>query len=386
VEFPLGRLVVITGVSGSGKSTLMRDLLWPALQARLDKRVSRNSPETGATSSELPGATLPDVEENDALASEAASSDRGPGLDGVEQLSRALLVDQSPLGRTPRSNPAVYVGAFDAIRDVFAATEMARQRGLSAGAFSFNASQGQCETCRGAGFEKIEMQFLSDVYIRCPACAGRRYRPHILEVTIEGTSRNDAAVKRGKKRKPARTAWNIADLLDATIEQAIQFLSALENSRAAGSAVRSLNVLREVGLGYLRLGQPINTLSGGEAQRLKLAAHLAEFHRASSHQGRPSLFLFDEPTTGLHFDDVRVLLQVFQKLVGLGHSVFVIEHNLDVMKAADWIIDLGPEAGEGGGKVVAAGTPEQIMECAESRTGHALVKPQPSPVPHRPRA
>ena len=284
-----------------------------------------------------------------------------------------MLVDQSVLGKTPRSNPAVYIGAFDDIREVFAQSEVAKQRGLNASAFSFNSAQGQCERCRGAGFEKIEMQFLSDVFIRCPECDGRRYRPHILEVKVHGTEKQ----------------WSIADVLEATVDEAFQFLCDFPDSRSAVRAAESLKLLQEVGLGYLRLGQPINTLSGGESQRLKLVRHLAEAiqrrtgvppvsdlkdkdKNGDRQDARPTLFLFDEPTTGLHFDDVRVLLKVFQRLVDAGHSVAVIEHNLDVIKSADWVIDLGPGAGDEGGHVVAQGTPEDVARCEESSTGKFL--------------
>ena len=281
-------------------------------------------------------------------------------LEGWEHLGRVVAVDQSLLGRTPRSNPAVYIGAFDEIRELFARTAAAGQRGLKASAFSFNSAQGQCERCRGAGFEKIEMQFLSDVFVRCPDCNGRRYRAHISEVTAESA---------GRRR------WNIADLLEATVDEAIEFLNGFGDSRHAARAAARLRLLQEVGLGYVRLGQPINTLSGGESQRLKLVSHLAEGElrkaddvRAGADQRRsqtaatggvngrdkPALFIFDEPTTGLHFEDVRVLLKVFQRLAGAGHSLLVIEHNLDVIKSADWVIDLGPEGGEGGGRIVVA--------------------------------
>jgi len=269
--------------------------------------------------------------------------------------------------KTPRSNPAVYIGAFDDIRELFAQTEPAKQRGLNASAFSFNSAQGQCERCRGAGFEKIEMQFLSDVFISCPECRGRRYRPHILDVKIS----------------PPNSAlnWSIADVLDATVDEAVVFLSDFPDSRPAQRAVSSLKLLQEVGLGYLRLGQPVNTLSGGESQRLKLVRHLADTEATrTSVPGRDTnlspakstLFLFDEPTTGLHFDDVRVLLQVFQRLVDAGHSVVIIEHNLDVIKSADWVIDLGPEAGDQGGQIIAEGTPEQTAAHPASHTGQAL--------------
>ena len=256
----------------------------------------------------------------------------------------------------------MYVGAFDHIREVFAQTETARQRGLNASSFSFNSAQGQCERCRGAGFEKIEMQFLSDIFIRCPDCAGRRYRGHILDVKIEApggevrSAKPDGRSKAGRARKAAR-AWSIADVLDATVDEAGDFLAGFADSKPAARARAALQLLQDVGLGYLRLGQPINTLSGGESQRLKLAAHLSEAA---------------DRRTGLHFEDVRVLLLVFQRLVDAGHSVLVIEHNLDVIKCADWVIDLGPEAGEGGGRLVAAGTPETIAACAESHTGRFL--------------
>jgi excinuclease ABC subunit A len=266
-----------------------------------------------------------------------------------------VAVDQSLLGRTPRSNPAVYIGAFDDIRAFFARTDAARQQGLGPSAFSSNSAQGQCERCRGAGFEKIEMQFLSDIFIRCPECNGRRYRPHILEIAAEAAGRK----------------WSIADLLEAPVDDAIEFLAGFPESRPAASAAQSLKVLQEAGLGYLRVGQPINTLSGGESQRLKLVNHLAQ---ARQHIGGPILFVFDEPTTGLHFEDVRVLLQVFQRLVDAGHSVLVIEHNLDVMRSADWIIDLGPEGGEEGGHIVGEGTPEQIAAIKTSHTGAALLE------------
>jgi excinuclease ABC subunit A len=346
VEIPLGRLVCVTGVSGSGKSTLVGDVLLPALQERLAGE---------------PPAPQADEEEDGETPETGAARPPGVLLEGWERLGRVVSVDQSLLGRTPRSNPAVYIGAFDEIRELFAGTEAAGQRGLSASAFSFNSAQGQCERCRGAGFEKIEMQFLSDVFVRCPDCNGRRYRPHILEVTAEPA---------GGRR------WNIADLLEATVDEAVEFLAGFGPSRHAGRAAAGLKLLQEVGLGYVRLGQPINTLSGGESQRLKLVSHLAQCGATETGldtgAGKPALFIFDEPTTGLHFDDVRVLLKVFQRLVGAGHSALVIEHNLDVIKSADWVIDLGPEGGEKGGKVVAKGTPEEVAASPQSHTGKAL--------------
>ena len=407
VEIPLHRFVCVTGVSGSGKTTLIREELMPALESKLDGTAG---PATGKASDRLdPNAGTDDT----GLSS--SSTAQQPVLEGWEALERVVLVDQSILGKTPRSNPAVYIGAFDDIREFFAQSELARQRGLNASAFSFNSAQGQCERCRGAGFEKIEMQFLSDVFIRCPECNGRRYRPHILEIKI-GIEResqpqsklevgNRQTTPAGLRRQNRRTkstrakselGLSIADLLEITVEEAVAFLAQFPESRPAQRAVVRLRLLAEVGLGYLKLGQPINTLSGGESQRLKLVRHLAESDAASgatnpaalrinspecqdrrSHfrpQEAPgsTLFLFDEPTTGLHFDDVRVLLKVFQRLVDAGHSVVVIEHNLDVIKSADWVLDLGPDAGDQGGQLVATGTPERIAACPNSHTGKAL--------------
>ena len=394
VQIPLGRFVCVTGVSGSGKTTLVREVLLPALATRLQsaaqpiKASDRLSPDENG-----------DAENSD-------SGRRAPHsaiLRGAEHLGRVALVDQSILGKTPRSNPAVYIGAFDDIRAFFAQSEPAKQRGLNASAFSFNSTQGQCERCHGAGFEKIEMQFLSDVFIRCPGCDGRRYRSHILEVKVRPlvASGDRKAEIRPRNRPHSTRSLSIADLLDATVEEAINFLCQFSESRPAQRAAESLKLLGEVGLGYLKLGQPINTLSGGESQRLKLVRHLAEVivgadaSRLNSRPearkpkaGRdqrllapaPTLFLFDEPTTGLHFDDVRVLLKVFQRLVNAGHSVLVIEHNLEVIKSADWLIDLGPDAGDQGGQIVAVGTPEQIAACPHSHTGKAL---QPLLAPRR---
>jgi len=393
VMIPLGRFVCVTGVSGSGKTTLVREVLLPALEARL--KAGRARLKASDRLDERP-------EEADEDSREAA----GPSarIEGAERLGGVVLVDQAILGKTPRSNPAVYIGAFDDIREFFSQTEAARKRGLNASAFSFNSSQGQCERCRGAGFEKIEMQFLSDVFVRCPDCGGRRYRPHILEVKIAPEERAPSEpieAVAGRQRKGARggrprplAALSIADLLDATVEEAVDFLSSFPESRPAKRAVESLGLLVEVGLGYLELGQPINVLSGGESQRLKLVRHLAESPAAvatgrggakapaarlsnrrapaDADSQKPSLFLFDEPTTGLHFEDVRVLLRVFQRLVDAGHSVLVIEHNLDVIKCADWLIDLGPEAGDEGGQIVAEGTPEDVAACGRSHTGMAL--------------
>ncbi|MFM1768302.1 MAG: hypothetical protein RJA22_831 [Verrucomicrobiota bacterium] len=397
VAIPLGRLVAVTGVSGSGKTTLVREVLLPALEARLkagggaagpvkasDRMDAANGGESGDTGEQEDG--------------EASPGAAWSSLEGWEALERVVLVDQSPLGKTPRSNPVVYVGAFDDVRDLFAQTELARQRGLNGSAFSFNSAVGQCERCRGAGFEKIEMQFLSDVFIRCPDCNGRRYRGHILEVKLGGTAPG------GK----GSSAWSIADMLEATVDDALEFLAPQAGVPAGRRALAKLRLLQEVGLGYLRLGQPVNTLSGGESQRLKLASHLADSaaqeaetaamaagvvvartraearrwleERAAGGAGktppaearRGTLFLFDEPTTGLHFEDVRILLLVFRRLVRAGHSVLVIEHNLDVIRSADWVLDLGPDAGDRGGRLVAAGTPAEVAECAESHTGRFL--------------
>ncbi len=400
VELPLGRLVCITGVSGSGKTTLVRELVLPALTDAL-----KSSPQDVKASARLES-------EHNGAPEDSDSAIRNPHsaiLRGAEHLGRVVLVDQSILAKTPRSNPAVYIGAFEDIRELFAQSEAARQRGLNASAYSFNSAQGQCERCRGAGFEKIEMQFLSDVFIRCPDCNGRRYRSHILEVKLGQGSGVRSRVSAHSPRRKVQTsggvssrltphasrALSIADLLDSTVEEAIAFLSSFPESRPARRAAESLRLLEEVGLGYLKLGQPINTLSGGESQRLKLVRHLAECapvpattpnnsrnsqpSTLNPQPAAPTLFLFDEPTTGLHFEDVRVLLKVFQRLVDAGHSVLVIEHNLDVIKCADWLIDLGPDAGDQGGQIVAVGTPDDIAACPESHTGRALLAVLSSP-------
>jgi excinuclease ABC subunit A len=393
VEIPLERFVCITGVSGSGKTTLVREVLLPTLEAKLRTQAANARLQTIKASERIEE----NSETEDDSDESAAGNRQSAILRGFEHLSRAVLVDQSALGKTPRSNPAVYIGAFDDIREVFAQSEAAKQRGLNASAFSFNSAIGQCERCRGAGFEKIEMQFLSDVFIRCPDCDGRRYREHILEVKVRSPweRRHLAGELPNARNTPAGSQrsqeWSIADMLEATVDEAIEFMNGFEDSKPARRAAQSLKLLQEVGLGYLRLGQPINTLSGGESQRLKLVSHLAEAviesrkskvesempntnssSRPSSFDLRPTLFLFDEPTTGLHFDDVRVLLKVFQRLVDAGNSVIVIEHNLDVIKSADWVIDLGPDAGDQGGEIVAQGTPEDIAASERSHTGQAL--------------
>jgi excinuclease ABC subunit A len=333
VEIPLGRLVCVTGVSGSGKSTLVHDVLFPALLRAKGKPT------------ENPGLHR--------------------ALLGAESIDAVVMVDQSRIGRTTRSNPASYVGAFDAIRDLFAKQPEARERKYTAGTFSFNAGNGRCPACGGNGFEHVEMQFLSDVYLRCPDCDGRRYRADVLEVKL---SRSDLPPK------------SIADVLDLTVSEALAFFSADQE------VCLRLAPLAEVGLDYLRLGQPVPTLSGGEAQRLKLAGHLADSAirsqprkkgaRAAGNDGagRGSLFLFDEPTTGLHFDDVAKLLRAFRRLIDAGNSLLVIEHNLDVIRAADWVIDLGPEGGEAGGRIVGVGTPAEITRIPASHTGRALLE------------
>ncbi len=372
VAIPLGRLVCFSGVSGSGKTTLAGELL-RLLRERMGDSVSKGGfgVREAEQESEKENEKENEKEEDDPADAADEVGERGARLDGSEALGAVMLVDQAPAGRTPRSNPGLYTGAFDHIRELFAQTDAARQSGLSASSFSFNSPQGQCEQCRGAGFEKIEMQFLSDVYIRCPACNGHRYRPHILAVRLAPPAATGT---------DGSESLSVADLLDQTVDQALRFLDAFQAPSAVRAAAR-LRVLQEVGLGYLKVGQPMNTLSGGESQRLKLAGHLAEAVTANAPQGeegtgavgrRPTLFVFDEPTTGLHVEDVRVLLGVFQRLVDRGESVLIIEHNLEVLKCADWVIDLGPEGGEQGGRVVVAGPPEAVAACDAGHTGRAL--------------
>ncbi|KAF1048341.1 excinuclease ABC subunit UvrA [Xylophilus sp.] len=323
VDFPLQRLVTVTGVSGSGKSTLIQDVLAPALLRHFGK------------ATESPGA-----------------HDR---LLGADFLSDVVYVDQSPIGKTARSNPVSYVGAWDAVREIFATTSVARQRSYTAAKFSFNSGDGRCPTCGGSGFEHVEMQFLSDVYLRCPDCDGRRYRDEILEVTIERGGRT----------------LNVADVLELTVSEAAALF------HTDREVIRALQPIVDVGLEYVKLGQPVPTLSGGEAQRLKLAGFLAEAAKSatSSRQAvarKGTLFLFDEPTTGLHFDDIAKLMRALRRLLEAGHSLVVIEHNLDVIRASDWLIDLGPEGGDAGGELVAAGTPADLRAHPRSHTGRAL--------------
>jgi excinuclease ABC subunit A len=333
VAIPLGRLVCVTGVSGSGKSTLVHDVLYRALAKRRGRAV------------EMPG-------EHD-------------GIEGDECLTDVVLVDQSPIGKTTRSNPASYVGALDGIRKLFAATPLAQARGYTAGTFSFNAGDGRCPECGGNGFEHVEMQFLSDVYLRCASCDGRRYRDEVLEVHWTPAAGDDGAGLGAR-------GVSIADVLEMTADEALALFAGQRDIE------RAIAPLVDVGLGYVRLGQPVPTLSGGEAQRLKLAGHLAEAHKrrrrtdGGAADGRTMLYLFDEPTTGLHFQDVAVLLRAFAHLVEDGASLVVIEHNLDVIGAADWVIDLGPEGGSGGGELLFAGTPAALRRHRSSHTGASL--------------
>ncbi len=308
VRFPLGCMTVVTGVSGSGKSTLVNDILFRALAGHFHDAKDR------------PG--------------------KHDKLSGLDQIDKVIGIDQSPIGRTPRSNAATYVNAFTPIRELFSRTSQAREMGYKAGRFSFNVSEGRCEACEGGGVKKIEMQFLPDVYVTCDECKGRRYNSETLLIKYKGRT--------------------VSDVLDMTIEEALGFFSNIP------PISRKLQTLNDVGLGYLRLGQPATTLSGGEAQRIKLAAELSKRDTGST------VYILDEPTTGLHFADVSKLLNVLKRLIDLGNTIIVIEHNLDVIASADWIVDLGPEGGEGGGRIVVAGTPEQVSENQSSYTGKYL--------------
>jgi excinuclease ABC subunit A len=308
VEFPVAKLVVVTGVSGSGKSTLVNEIVHKALANKLHRHRTK------------PG--------------------DHQSVEGIEVFDKVIEVDQSPIGRTPRSNPATYTKLFDHIRELYSMTPEAKVRGYKPGRFSFNVRGGRCETCKGDGQIKIEMHFLPDVYVPCETCKGARYNRETLEVRFKGKS--------------------IADVLEMSVEEALQFFAKIPKLR------RRLQTLHDVGLDYIKLGQPATTLSGGEAQRVKLSSELSKIATGKT------LYILDEPTTGLHFADIEKLLDVLQRLVDSGNTVLVIEHNLDVIKQADWIIDLGPEGGEAGGEIIATGTPEQIADVDESATGQFL--------------
>ena len=310
VKFPLGVLTCVTGVSGSGKSSLVNEILYKSLAKQLNRART------------IPG--------------------KHKCIEGMEQLDKVICIDQSPIGRTPRSNPATYTGVFDMIRDLFAATSDAKAKGYKKGRFSFNVKGGRCEACSGDGILKIEMHFLPDVYVPCEVCQGKRYNRETLEVKYKGKS--------------------IYDVLEMTVEEALTFFENVPFVR------RKIQALYDVGLSYIKLGQPSTTLSGGEAQRIKLATELS---RRST--GR-TVYILDEPTTGLHFADVHKLTEILQRLAEGGNTVIVIEHNLDVIKTADYIIDMGPEGGDGGGTMVACGTPEEIAEVPESYTGYYVKK------------
>ena len=310
VVFPLGKFICITGVSGSGKSTLINETLHPIISQKLYR--SNRDP-------------LPFV-----------------SIEGLEHIDKVIEVDQSPLGRTPRSNPVTYTGVFGDIRNLFEQTPDSKIMGYKASRFSFNVKGGRCETCGGAGLQTIEMNFLPDVYVQCKSCNGKRYNRETLEVRYKGQSIND--------------------VLKMTINQAVEFFASVP------SILRKLKTLQDVGLGYIKLGQPSTTLSGGESQRVKLSAELAKKDTGKT------LYILDEPTTGLHFEDVRVLLDVIARLVNRGNTVIMIEHNMDVIKVADYLIDLGKEGGSHGGTILATGTPEEVARDADSYTGNFLIE------------
>ncbi len=310
VKFPLGKFICVTGVSGSGKSTLIDDTLYPILNNHIYK-----------------GTKIPKPYKQ---------------IKGIEHIDKIIEIDQSPIGRTPRSNPATYTGVFTDIRSLFSNLPESKIRGYKPGRFSFNVKGGRCENCQGAGVQTIEMNFLPDVYVECPVCNGRRYNRETLEVRYKGKSIND--------------------VLNLTVNQAVEFFEHIP------SIYQKIKTLKEVGLGYIHLGQPSTTLSGGEAQRIKLATEL------SKRSTGKTFYILDEPTTGLHFEDIRMLLQVLNKLVDAGNTVLVIEHNLDIVKTADHIIDLGPEGGKKGGEIIAEGTPEQIIKKSTSHTATYLKK------------
>ena len=308
VEFPLGKLILVTGVSGSGKSTLINETLQPILSQHFYHSLQRPMPYES--------------------------------IEGIDLIDKVVNVDQSPIGRTPRSNPATYTGVFSDIRTLFVELPEAKIRGYKPGRFSFNVKGGRCETCGGNGYKTIEMNFLPDVMVPCETCQGKRYNRETLEVRYKGKS--------------------IADVLDMTINQAVEFFESVPN------ILRRIKSLQDVGLGYIKLGQPSTTLSGGESQRVKLATELAKRDTGKT------LYILDEPTTGLHFEDIRILMDILQRLVDKGNTVIVIEHNLDVIKLADHIIDMGPEGGRKGGMVMATGTPEEVAKCKKSETARFL--------------
>ena len=308
VAFPLGTFIAVTGVSGSGKSSLVNEILYKSLAAQLNRAKTR--------------------------------AGKHDGIDGMEYLDKVINIDQSPIGRSPRSNPATYTGLFNDIRDLFAATQDAKSRGYGPGRFSFNVRGGRCEACQGDGLLKIEMHFLPDIYVPCEVCKGKRYNRETLEVKYKGK--------------------NIYDVLNMTVDEALPFFENLPR------IYNKLKTLAEVGLSYIRLGQPSTELSGGEAQRVKLATELSKRSTGST------IYILDEPTTGLHTADVHQLIDVLQRFVDGGNTVVVIEHNLDVIKTADYLVDLGPEGGDGGGQIVCTGTPEDVAKCKESYTGQYL--------------
>ena len=308
VSIPRDKLVVLTGLSGSGKSSLINEILYKTLAVKLNR------------SRLVPG--------------------KCDCIEGIDQLDKVVNIDQSPIGRTPRSNPATYTGMFNDIRELFAQTPDARAKGFKAGRFSFNVDGGRCDACKGDGIVKIEMHFLPDIYVPCDVCGGKRYNRETLDVKFKDK--------------------NIYEVLDMTVEEGLKFFENIPN------IYRKLETLYDVGLGYIKIGQPSTTLSGGEAQRIKLATELSK--RST---GR-TIYILDEPTTGLHSEDVKKLIKVLQKLTDAGNTVVVIEHNLDVIKCSDHIIDLGPEGGDGGGKIVAVGTPEEVVRCKKSYTGQYL--------------
>jgi excinuclease ABC subunit A len=308
VEFPVGKFICVTGVSGSGKSTLVNEIVFKALANRLNRARVK------------PGAHA--------------------GVEGIEVFDKVIEIDQKPIGRTPRSNPATYTDLFTHIRELYSLTPEAKVRGYKPGRFSFNVRGGRCETCKGDGQIKIEMHFLPDVYVPCETCKGARYNRETLEVRFKGRS--------------------IADVLEMSVEEALKFFAKIPKIR------RRLQTLHDVGLDYIKLGQPATTLSGGEAQRVKLASELSKVATGKT------LYILDEPTTGLHFADIEKLLETLQRLVDGGNTMIVIEHNLDVIKQADWVIDLGPEGGEAGGELIAVGTPEDVAEVEDSFTGRFL--------------